>query len=147
MVSLILRLLSGEYYLAFLAAIPWPWYDAENNLQHFPFRTLSMLIGLGLILGVSYLFKWLLENGRLDAKYDVWNAVVNKRNNNSLKNIQMATKSMDVLDNSESYVGEDNPMWIVVTRLNFLPCRENNTFLAVTMRRGSDHPNRIVLLT
>jgi len=68
-----------------------------------------MLIGLGLILGVSYLTKWLLESGRLDVKYDVWNAVVNKRNNNSLKNIQMDTKSMDVLDNSESYVGEDNP--------------------------------------
>jgi len=68
-----------------------------------------MLIGLGLILGVSYLTKWLFESGRLDAKYDVWNAVVNKRNNNSLKDIQMDTKSMDVLGKREPYMGEDNP--------------------------------------
>lgn len=38
-----------------------------------------MLIGLVVNVVISYLFKRLFESGRLDAKYDRWNAVVNIR--------------------------------------------------------------------
>ena len=58
----------------------WPWYDEETNIQNFPFRTVCMLIGLILNLLVSYLFKWLFETGKLDSRFDVFNAVVNERN-------------------------------------------------------------------
>ncbi|XP_067937142.1 high-affinity choline transporter 1-like [Watersipora subatra] len=78
-ISLLLRLLGGESYLSFPAVMKWPWYDEEYNTQYFPFRTSCMLIGLLVILMVSYLFKRLFESGTLDAKYDIFNAVVNER--------------------------------------------------------------------
>ena len=79
-VSLLLRLLGGEYYLNFKAVMKWPWYDEETNIQNFPFRTICMLIGLILNLLISYLFKRLFETGKLDSRFDVFNAVVNERN-------------------------------------------------------------------
>lgn len=77
--SLLLRLLGGETYLNFPATMAWPWYDEVSNVQHFPFRTACMLIGLITNVAVSYLTKYLFENGILDGKHDRWNAIVNDR--------------------------------------------------------------------
>lgn len=108
-VSLLLRLLGGEYYLNFKAAIKWPWYDEASNLQHFPFRTVSMLIGLILILVVSYLFKWLFESGKLASKYDVFNAVVNERKTTVKYTTNLSDESTDDVEfHDMKKKGEDN---------------------------------------
>lgn len=98
-ISLLLRLLGGEYYLKFYPAMIWPWYDEASNLQQFPFRTICMFLGLSANLLVSYLFKWLFESGKLNSKYDVFNAVVNPRNTRSrYTTSQEADRHMDRLD-------------------------------------------------
>ena len=83
--SLALRLLAGEHTLGFPATIPWPWYDAEINLQVSPHRTVAMLIGASLTLLVSYITHRLFTENIVDAKYDRWTAVVNVSKNNHNK--------------------------------------------------------------
>ena len=68
-VTLIIRLLGGETYLGWRAAVAFPGYDEETNTQYFPFKTMAMLIGFGLMLAVSYLTHWAMTTGRLDAKW------------------------------------------------------------------------------
>lgn len=74
--TLVLRLLGGESYLNWKAAVAYPWYDEETNTQYFPYKTMTMLIGLGVMLGVSYLTDWLMNTGRLDLK---WLRYINNR--------------------------------------------------------------------
>lgn len=93
--SLLLRLLGGEYYLSFPAVIAWPWYAREYNLQHFPFRTVCMLIGLLVNVAVSYLLHWLFTSGRLPDKYDVLNAVVNDCNDDLATTHHMGENGID----------------------------------------------------
>jgi len=83
--SLTMRLLAGEHTLGFPATIPWPWYDAEMNLQVFPHRTIAMLTGATLTLLVSYITHRLFTENIVHAKHDRWNAVVNVRKNNNNK--------------------------------------------------------------
>lgn len=47
----------------------FPWYDAETNTQYFPYKSIAMLVGFGLIIGVSWGTDWLMKTGRLDRKY------------------------------------------------------------------------------
>lgn len=74
--GLTLRLLGGEPLMHLPAYIHYPWYNEEDG-QLFPFRTLSMVVSLTTLLGVSKLFKWLFESATLSAKYDILQCVVN----------------------------------------------------------------------
>ncbi|KAF6029226.1 hypothetical protein EB796_012462 [Bugula neritina] len=65
-VSLIFRLLGGESFLNWQATVHFPWYDAETNTQYFPYKSIAMLVGFGLIIGVSWGTDWLMKTGRLD---------------------------------------------------------------------------------
>lgn len=58
------------------ASVGYPGYDAETNTQYFPYKTLSMVCGLMVMLAVSYLTDWLMVNGRMDVK---WLRLVNNR--------------------------------------------------------------------
>ena len=81
-VSLLLRLLSGEPLFAFPACIRWPYAVDDGNgiyTQRFPFKTLIMLMGLILIIVVSYVSESLFTSGKIPAKYDVFEQVVRKR--------------------------------------------------------------------
>ena len=81
-VSFLLRMLSGEPLFGFPAAIKWPYaVDNGNGIwtQRFPFKTLIMLLGLILIVIVSYIVEKLFKNGTIPAKYDVFEQVVRKR--------------------------------------------------------------------
>lgn len=75
-ITLIIRLLGGEAFLGWKAAVAFPWYDPVTNTQYFPFKTMAMLVGLGTMLGVSYLTDWAMTNRRLDMK---WLRYVNNR--------------------------------------------------------------------
>ncbi|KAF6018316.1 hypothetical protein EB796_023402 [Bugula neritina] len=63
LVSLAVRLLGGEALLNWKAVVAFPWYDSETNRQYFPYKTLCMLIGLVVMLIVSYLTDRLMESG------------------------------------------------------------------------------------
>lgn len=76
-VALALRLSGGEALLGLPAYIHYPGYDAENQRQLFPFRTMAMLCSLFTLVGVSYYTKWVFETGRLAPQYDYFRCVVN----------------------------------------------------------------------
>lgn len=66
--TLIIRCLGGEALLNWKATVAFPWYDAEANTQHFPFKTMSMLIGLVVMLLVAYITDWMMRTGRMGTK-------------------------------------------------------------------------------
>jgi solute carrier family 5 (high affinity choline transporter), member 7 len=76
-IGLILRLLSGEPLINLPATFKYPYYDYENDIQLFPYRTFSMLISFFLIISVSYLTKWLFEQEILRKDWDILQCVVN----------------------------------------------------------------------
>ena len=60
--------MGGEALLKWNAAVAFPWYDAETNTQYFPFKTLSMLIGLVVMLVVAYVTDRLMESGKMSTR-------------------------------------------------------------------------------
>lgn len=76
-IALVFRLSGGEEIIGLPALIHYPGYDAENNRQLFPFRTMSMLLSLITLVGVSAYSKWVFETGRLAPQYDYFRCVVN----------------------------------------------------------------------
>lgn len=77
LVAFFVRLSGGEPLLGLPAAIEYPGYDAENERQLFPFRTMAMLMSLVTLIGVSWWTKWVFETGRLAPNYDYFRCVVN----------------------------------------------------------------------
>lgn len=76
-VAFVVRLSGGEALLGLPALIHYPGYDAENERQLFPFRTMAMLMSLITLVGVSAYTKWVFESGRLAPQYDYFRCVVN----------------------------------------------------------------------
>ncbi|XP_055876378.1 high-affinity choline transporter 1-like isoform X1 [Biomphalaria glabrata] len=68
--SFILRLLCGEPVLGVPAALRFPYYDVENNVQLFPFRTFCMLLGTLTIVVVSMATNYVFLSKKVPAKYD-----------------------------------------------------------------------------
>lgn len=75
--GIIMRLVGGEPLFFIPALIKFPFYDEENQMQKFPFRTMSMLISFFLNVSVSYLTKYLFENEYLRKEYDIFRCVTN----------------------------------------------------------------------
>lgn len=75
--AFMVRLSGGEPLLGLPAFIHFPGYDAVEDKQLFPFRTLAMLLSLITLIFVSWYSKWLFETGRLAPKYDYFRCVVN----------------------------------------------------------------------
>ncbi|XP_025099151.1 high-affinity choline transporter 1-like [Pomacea canaliculata] len=71
LLALTLRLLGGEGLLALPAALHYPWYDASEDVQRFPFRTFSMLCCVLAIVVVSLLTNAMFLRGWVPLKYDV----------------------------------------------------------------------------
>lgn len=67
--SLVLRLGAGEYYLNFKHFIEYPWYDDELG-QVFPFRVFAMTISFLTIIFISLFTNMLLSRSLVVEKYD-----------------------------------------------------------------------------
>lgn len=76
-VALLVRLSGGEPLLGLPAAIHYPGYDADEDRQLFPFRTMAMVLSLLTLIGVSWWTKWAFETGRLAPHQDYFRCVVN----------------------------------------------------------------------
>ena len=75
----ILRFAAGEPALNIPAAIKYPLFEIIDGVptQLFPFRTLTMVVSLVLIIFVSILTDYIFRRGYLDRKWDVLRCVVN----------------------------------------------------------------------
>jgi len=76
-IGLLLRLLGGEKAFYLKAVIHYPDYDPVEDIQYFPFKTLTMLISLLVIVSVSYPSKYLFENHIFPKHWDVFQCIVN----------------------------------------------------------------------
>lgn len=54
-VALLVRLSGGEKLLGLPALIHYPGWDAENEVQLFPFRTMAMVLSLFTLAFISWL--------------------------------------------------------------------------------------------
>ncbi|KAK4290189.1 hypothetical protein Pmani_036896 [Petrolisthes manimaculis] len=76
-IGILIRVLGGESMIGIPPIIKFPWFDEENGVQLFPFRTLAMVIsGLSLVF-FSMFSMWVFETGRLPPKYDFLRCVIN----------------------------------------------------------------------
>lgn len=100
-----LRGLGGEKILGLPAIIKYPYYD-EDLGQLFPFRTLSMLCSFATLVLVSWLSKWLFENGRLPPHLDFFNCVVNIPED--IVKVQEPQEELTVLNSSEFWAHSDD---------------------------------------
>ncbi|XP_041362801.1 high-affinity choline transporter 1-like [Gigantopelta aegis] len=75
--GLFFRLGGGEPAMGVDPFIFYPFYDYENNLQLFPFKTFSMLCSLATIAAVSYPLKYSFETGIFPRRFDVFMCIVN----------------------------------------------------------------------
>ncbi|XP_038046002.1 high-affinity choline transporter 1-like [Patiria miniata] len=76
-VALILRFGGGDSLLGIPALIKYPYYDDEEEVQLFPYKTLAMLSSLLTILVVSYPLDYLFKKGTIPKRYDFFRCVVN----------------------------------------------------------------------
>ena len=75
--GLLFRLLGGEPLIHLDPVIEYPWYDAENKIQRFPFRTLSMILSFAVVIFVSLITKFIFEGEYLPKHFDLFECVVN----------------------------------------------------------------------
>lgn len=73
----LLRCLGGEDILLLPPVIKYPFFDEVAGVQHFPFRTFSMLCSLAVLIAVSEVTRWAFETGKLPASLDIFRCVIN----------------------------------------------------------------------
>lgn len=83
--ALLLRVLSGEPVLKYVAILRWPYYvppeegvEDDYGYQRFPFRNLIMVINLAISLVVSFLSSLFFRTYPHLAKYDILHAIADE---------------------------------------------------------------------
>ncbi|XP_075546733.1 high-affinity choline transporter 1-like [Dermacentor variabilis] len=71
-VGCFLRAGGGESILKIPPFIKYPFYDYEEGVQRFPFRTFSMVISFLTLVAVSGITSWLFAGGRAPLDWDVF---------------------------------------------------------------------------
>ena len=62
-VGMFVRLSGGENLIGLPPLIKYPWYDEEEEMQLFPFRTVAMLLSLSSLMLISLLTRYNLLSG------------------------------------------------------------------------------------
>ncbi|KRZ38777.1 High-affinity choline transporter 1, partial [Trichinella pseudospiralis] len=106
-VGLFFRVSGGETLLGFPALIQYPWYDPVTETQYFPFKTMSMLLSLLFIVGVSYGSDYIFKNGILAPEYDVFMCVVNIPVERIILKDPSLAASMDMLESTKVHWNKD----------------------------------------
>ncbi|RUS81848.1 hypothetical protein EGW08_010371 [Elysia chlorotica] len=70
--GLFFRLMGGDNALNIPAVIKYPWYSETEDVQYFPFRTLSMIISLFSLIFVSYVTDFLFTRRILPLSADFY---------------------------------------------------------------------------
>ena len=72
MIGILLRLLAGEALFNIPPILKYPLFDEANEIQKFPFRTLSTLICVLVIVCVSWVTNFLFDREILNKKWDIF---------------------------------------------------------------------------
>ncbi|XP_046359604.1 high-affinity choline transporter 1-like [Haliotis rufescens] len=108
--GLFFRLAGGEIAIGVPPIIKYPGFDYVDNVQLFPFKTLSMLITLGTIVGVSYPLKYAFETGIFPRRYDVFMCIVNIPDESIALAARIAPDEMtSIIDSYKDINGKINP--------------------------------------
>nr|AKN21420.1 slc5a-5 [Schmidtea mediterranea] len=78
-IGFLFRLSAGESTIGFPALIKFPFYDQEQNLQLFPYKTFSMFISLIFIIIVSLATDYMFKSGKWSKEKDIFECVVNMK--------------------------------------------------------------------
>ncbi|KAK3768201.1 hypothetical protein RRG08_031736 [Elysia crispata] len=70
--GLFFRLMGGDNALGIPAVIKYPWFSEADDIQYFPFRTLSMIISLVSLIFVSYVTDFLFTSRTLPLFLDFY---------------------------------------------------------------------------
>ena len=111
-IGLFFRLAGGEPWMGLRAIIKYPWYDADNDLQLFPFKSFSMILSLITIIGVSLSLKYAFESGLIHHRYDIFMCIVNIPDDSMVlasRNATIGSSSITMYGNSGNNVGTINP--------------------------------------
>lgn len=76
-IGIFVRVLGGESMIGIPPIVKYPWFDEEEQVQLFPFRTFAMIISGLTLLSFSMLSKYIFENDILPPKYDFLRCVSN----------------------------------------------------------------------
>lgn len=72
-VGLFFRLAGGEAMIGLAPLIKYPWFDDDDQVQLFPFRTMAMILSMISLLGVSQLTWTLFHKEYLSKRWDIFN--------------------------------------------------------------------------
>ena len=70
--GLLMRILGGEPALGIPAVIKFPFFDEDENVQLFPYKTFAMLCSLLGIVGVSFLTDYIFKRNVIPKKFDIF---------------------------------------------------------------------------
>ena len=77
-IGLFFRLAGGDPSLGLNPLIKYPWYNKQESLQLFPFKTFAMLTTFVFIFIGSYFTKFIFEREVLSKNFDIFKCIVNK---------------------------------------------------------------------
>ena len=86
-VGLFFRIGGGEHLIKLAPIIVYPLYQEKELKQLFPYRTLSMILSLLTLIGLSYLTHFLFVKKEISKKYDFFHVFAEKESKDiELKN-------------------------------------------------------------
>ena len=104
-VGLVLRLIGGEPFLSFPAAVKYPWYDESTQTQLFPYKTLAMLSSLFIFITVSSITHVLFTSGVLPRRYDIFKCFKQEKQEEiDMKEIDDKTKGIVLNKSGVNYI-------------------------------------------
>ena len=99
--SLFLRIGGGEKLIGIKPFVKYPYYDSETETQLFPYRTLSMVVNLAMLILVSYFVKFLFERQILSDKYDVFKGFYKEENANYKLTGTIEKKEKEIVEDKQ----------------------------------------------
>lgn len=76
-VGMFFRIAGGESIIGLKPLIQYYGYVEESNTQRFPYKTFTMLLVFATTVSVSYLAKYLFEQGHIRKEWDIFQRIVN----------------------------------------------------------------------
>ncbi|KAI3381397.1 hypothetical protein SNEBB_005192 [Seison nebaliae] len=119
--GLTFRLLVGEPVVRLPASIRFPGYDVLKMTQAWPYKSMSMIFSLSILISVSLLTDYLFINRKINSKYDIFHCLVNIPVESiplrsptlySTQNINAIAPNMDLRDDVQKVLEEAHDTFV-----------------------------------